>query len=182
MKNISLSLLFLCLPMVAMADSICTSGTEAAVSATTPTNQFTFSFDDSEVVTDKKTGLMWARCPIGFQWDGSTCELLEEQRLNWMEALNFVAQNKIAEAPYLSYSDWRLPNIKELASIVERRCLRPAVNQYVFGYTTFAGVSYWSNTHYINSTDIRVVSFYQGSLHSSAITNELYVRLVRDAP
>jgi len=184
-KNIFLSFLFFCLPVVAAAESIgsiCSSGVEAAIPATTPTNQFTFDFEDGEVVTDNKTGLMWSRCPLGYQWEDNTCNYTSDKSMSWMEALDFVAQNKTAETPHLTYSDWRLPNIKELASIIERRCSEPSVNQYLFGYTAFSSLSYWSNTHYISSTDVRVVNYYFGSLHSSSATNELLVRLVRDVP
>lgn len=184
LKNISFSFLFFCLPMVGVAepiDTIC-SGTEAAIPASTPTNQFDFDFVAGEVVTDKKTGLMWARCPLGYYWEEGTCTFDNDKTKSWMEALDFVVQNKTAETPYLTYSDWRLPNIKELASIIERRCLEPSVNQYVFGYSGFINSAYWSNTHYVGSTNIRVASYYHGALYALAPSTELLVRLVRDVP
>ncbi|MBU0490286.1 MAG: DUF1566 domain-containing protein [Chloroflexi bacterium] len=55
-------------------------------------------------VTDNATGLMWAQDDSG---DG----------MNWEEALAWVAQ-KNAEN-YLGYSDWRLPNAKEMQSLVD---------------------------------------------------------------
>jgi hypothetical protein len=55
-------------------------------------------------ITDNATGLMWAQADSG-------------AGLNWQEALAWV-QQKNAEN-YLSYNDWRLPNAKELQSIVD---------------------------------------------------------------
>jgi len=63
-------------------------------------------FIDNEdgTVMDQATGLMWQ------QGDSET-------GLNWEEALNWV-QQKNAEN-YLGYNDWRLPNAKELQSILD---------------------------------------------------------------
>jgi len=55
-------------------------------------------------ITDRSTGLMWSREDSGFG-------MAWEDALAWVETMN-------AEA-YLGYSDWRLPNAKELHSIVD---------------------------------------------------------------
>ncbi len=55
-------------------------------------------------IADNATGLMWSRDDSG-------------AALNWAEALAWVASQNAAG--YLGYSDWRLPNIKELHSIVD---------------------------------------------------------------
>lgn len=55
-------------------------------------------------VTDLATGLMWTKNDSGFG-------------MTWEEALEWV-QEKNAEN-YLGYNDWRLPNAKELQSIVD---------------------------------------------------------------
>ena len=55
-------------------------------------------------ITDEATGLMWSQADSG-------------EGMDWEAALAFAqAQN---EANYLGYSDWRLPNVKELQSIVD---------------------------------------------------------------
>ena len=69
-------------------------------------NDFTDNGDGT--ITDQATGLMWAQNDSGSNApDG----------LNWEEALAYAqAQNDTA---YLGYSDWRLPSVKELQSIVD---------------------------------------------------------------
>ncbi len=63
-----------------------------------------FTDNDDSTITDNATGLMWAQ-------DDSS------EGLNWEEALAWVEQQNAAN--YLGYSDWRLPNVKELQSIVD---------------------------------------------------------------
>jgi hypothetical protein len=55
-------------------------------------------------VTDRSTGLMWSR-------DDSGSGMVWEDALAWVEAMNTEA--------HLGYSDWRLPEAKELQSLVE---------------------------------------------------------------
>jgi len=76
---------------------LCVRGTTAY-----GTNDFVDNGDGT--VTDAATALMWA------QADSATA-------LNWQQALAWV-QTKNGER-YLGYSDWRLPNAKELQSIVD---------------------------------------------------------------
>jgi hypothetical protein len=63
-----------------------------------------FMSNGDGTVTDQATGLTWSQADSGIG-------------LNWPDALAWVqAQNA---ANHLGYSDWRLPNIKELESIVD---------------------------------------------------------------
>ncbi len=55
-------------------------------------------------ITDSSTGLMWSRTDNGVG-------------LSWEEALNWVYQKN--QETYLGYNDWRLPNAKELQSILD---------------------------------------------------------------
>ncbi|MDA3896335.1 MAG: DUF1566 domain-containing protein [Desulfobacteraceae bacterium] len=63
-----------------------------------------FADNGDGTITDNATGLMWSQ-------DDSVSEL------NWEETLTWVQQKN--EENYLGYNDWRLPNIKELQSIVD---------------------------------------------------------------
>ncbi len=64
------------------------------------------AFEDNGdgTITDDATGLMWSKF--------DSCK-----GMNWEEALVWVQQNN--DENYLGYNDWRLPNAKELQSIVD---------------------------------------------------------------
>jgi PKD repeat protein len=87
-------------------------------------NNFTDNADDT--VTDSATGLMWAKNDSG-------------SSMNWATALAWV-QTKNSEN-YLGYNDWRLPNAKELQSIVDygnapEYNSKPAINTDFFNVTS----------------------------------------------
>ncbi len=63
-------------------------------------------------VSDKATGLMWSKDD-----SGPVSGTGPRSGMNWSEALAWV-QSKNTEN-YLGYSDWRLPNAKEMHSIVD---------------------------------------------------------------
>jgi hypothetical protein len=63
-----------------------------------------FADNGDGTITDNATGLMWTKSDSG-------------TGMNWQEALAWV-QTKNAEN-YMGHSDWRLPNAKELQSIVD---------------------------------------------------------------
>lgn len=104
-------------------------------------------------ISDNATGLMWAQ-------DDSGADVPDG--LNWEEALAYVeAQNA---ANYLGYSDWRLPDIKELQSILDydrspgttgSAAIDPVFNATAI--TNEAGETdygfYWSGTTHANWTD-----------------------------
>lgn len=71
-------------------------------------NQFHDNGDDT--ITDRATGLTWMKLDSGHLSAGQSKDgrLNWEQALRWAEGLEFVG-----------HSDWRLPNIKELHSIVD---------------------------------------------------------------
>lgn len=94
--------------------------------ATTPTNLFEIS-DHS--VKDSRTGLIWQRCFLGAS--GKSCNKSEARELTWAAALQAVeAQNQ--NGGFDGYSDWRIPNIRELQTISELQCVEPALNPVLF--------------------------------------------------
>ena len=95
------------------------------IEESTPTSRF--SFDDNGLVTDNETGITWTRCALGQHWDGTTCSG-KAKTYDWQNAMNEV--KKMNSSNFSGHSDWRLPYIPELASIVERQCFNPRVNRF----------------------------------------------------
>jgi len=75
---------------------------------------------------DKRTNLMWYRCNSGQFWHGGKCRGSVD-RYTWQQALGIAQEAKVA-----GYTDWRLPTVKELKGLVEKECVNPAINPYVF--------------------------------------------------
>lgn len=109
-----------------------------------------FTDNDDSTITDNATGLMWAQDDSG-------------EGLNWEEALAWVEQQN--NASYLGYNDWRLPNVKELQSIVDyarspyttdSAAIDPLFNATAI--TNEAGETdypfYWSGTTHANLSDV----------------------------
>jgi hypothetical protein len=92
---------------------------------------------------------------------------------DWQQAL---------EAPdgysFAGYSDWRLPNIKELSSIIEQRCYNPAINLSVFPATP--GSYFWSSSPDADGSEVAWnVDFGYGYADNNLRNFNLHVRLVR---
>ena len=104
----------------------------------TPSSDFTVNTDAT--VIHQKTGLIWMRCSLGQSWNGSTCTG-SARNYTWQQALQ--AGKALNDAGgYAGRTDWRLPNIKELRSIVESQCYSPPMNTEVFPNTPAS--SFWS--------------------------------------
>ncbi|MGC3990661.1 MAG: DUF1566 domain-containing protein [Chthoniobacteraceae bacterium] len=87
-------------------------------------------------ITDRATGLMWAKQDSG-------------QALNWPQALAWVQQ--LNHDHYLGHQDWRLPNAKELQSLVDYTRL-PAISP-LFQISQIDGGEYpyfWSSTTHLD--------------------------------
>jgi len=69
-------------------------------------------------ITDLATGLMWSQDDSGSaSSSGGTANATNGGAMDWEEALAYVQE--LNDANYLGYSDWYLPNAKELQSIVD---------------------------------------------------------------
>ncbi len=99
--------------------------------------------DDESTVYHKQTGLAWTRCTIRKDGQADTtkdCSAIHMES-TWEEAIQTCENLKFA-----GHDDWRLPNIKELQSIVSYDRLQPAIDQNMFPGTHLA--HYWSSTTY----------------------------------
>ncbi len=108
----------------------------------TPSNPDSiYMINNDGTVTDSRTSLMWKRCSEGQAWDGvqNTCTG-SPTTMTWASALAAGVTSN-----YAGHTDWRLPNIKELTSIVEFCTDSPAINPVAFpGFPTRGG--YWSSS------------------------------------
>ena len=76
------------------------------------------------------------------------------------------------------HSDWRLPNINELKSIVDRSKINPAI---VNGFENTSSYYYWSSTTYEGGKGYAWrIYFYYGFVDYNAKDGYYYVRCVRD--
>ena len=139
-------------------------GLLAAVALAYGADRFSYSNNGSEV-TDSATGLIWKRCAEGMTWSGVSCT-------------GSATEYTHEAALQLGINGWRLPNIKELTSIVDHSRKSPAIDLTAFPTTT--PVFFWSSSPYpFDSVSAWVVYFYDGSVDIKNRSSGYYVRLVR---
>jgi len=128
-------------------------------------------------ITDLNNGLMWQQCNMG--QSGADCTLGADSTYTWDAALQIVEQINTNDG-FASYTDWRLPNIKELFSLVEVACSSPSINLTFFPNS---GLAYWSSTP-ANGTNGRswILNFDEGNNSTTDRNLEHIVRLVRGGP
>lgn len=167
--------LFSSAPVMAQSEASC--GTDSEQPLTTPANDFIEHADGT--VTQKSTGLMWQRCPVGTQWDGASCQG-QSRALNWHEAM----QESLL-SNYAGYQDWRLPELAELTAIVEQGC-SPRVNLEVFpAVGNLVEQYFWTGTQVqLRGGRAWNVNFASGQQHLSRphLRGLFRARLVRSVP
>jgi hypothetical protein len=141
-----------------------------------------FQDNNDGTVSDVKTGLVWKKCSEGQTWNTNDKGCSESAiSYAWQTALQRAENiNKAIIGQNLGKTDWRVPNIKELASLVEQQCLNPPINISVF--PTIASIStwYWSSSpHASDSNRAWTVYFYYGYGNSNNKNDTGYIRLVR---
>lgn len=142
-----------------------------------PTNRFDDAGDGT--VTDSSSGLMWMRCSIGQSWQDGQC-VGDPTAYDWSGAQR-VAEGVNKDGSYF-FSDWRVPNLPELAMIVERQCQDPRINLTVFPNTPAA--AYWSATSRPGDDSgdtVYALSFGPDGVQRMQKDERHYVRLVRTA-
>jgi hypothetical protein len=106
--------------------------------STVATSENTYIDNGDGTITDTSTGLMWMAEDAGYTMDWKTA-------LSYAENLDFAG-----------YTDWKLPDVKELQSLVDYTGVYPTLNQEYFTTTDLTdenpGYYYWSSTSAYFST------------------------------
>jgi len=123
-----------------------------------------FSRDSSGVVADSATGLAWQ--------DDYSDNGGEIKKASWQDALVYCEELSLG-----GKNDWRLPNIRELKSIVDDTKYSPAINSV---FTNVTSNYYWSATTSASSSIYAWnVTFNYGGDYEYNKTLEVYIRCVR---
>ena len=143
------------------------SGQDASYQAGCPTvGRFVDNLDGT--VTDTCTGLMWQKDTADVNGDGQIT--VDGDSIPWCDALAYCEGLSFA-----GHDDWRLPNIRELVSIVDYGRSNPAIDP-VFGALS---AGYRSSTTFDSiPRAVWGVSFDRGGIYSSGG----YLRAVRSEP
>src|SRR5262249_26598793 len=93
-----------------------------------------FADNGDGTVTDNCTGLMWQKDTADVTADG---EIDITDGLDWCDALKYCEESSLA-----GHDDWRLPNVRELGSIVDYGRFAPSIDPVFQAVPAW----YWSST------------------------------------
>jgi hypothetical protein len=123
-------------------------------------------------VSDSATGLVWLK-------NGD----IAEKTKTWKDALSFIEDfNKGKIKGNCGYTDWRLPTISEMSSLVNYNEAMPYVWLNKQGFVGVTSGYYWSSSPYLqDSLNTWTVSMYDGHVGYHDITFFLHIWPVRSA-
>ncbi len=130
-----------------------------------------FRDNGNGTVADLATGLIWKQCAEGLS--GADCRTGSPSVFTWQQALRYAEAHVFADSEL-----WRLPNKKELASLLEQRCRLPASNSRFFPNTPFWRRLWSSSPYAYDSSSAWYVSFYTGEVEFQNKSEFFFVRLV----
>jgi hypothetical protein len=163
---ISSLLLFSLLPNRAAADQVC----QDYIPDNAPDSRY---FDHKDgTISDSYTGLMWKQCVEGQSYTDS-CVYGTNTDI-WTDALE-----KADRSTFAGYTDWRVPNVTELQSLVRNRCYDPSINLTHFPRSSSENV--WTSSANARNREPLVVNFKHGNIYDSSRSLTLRTRLVRSA-
>lgn len=126
-------------------------------------------------ITDKKTGLVWKRCPEGIS--GADCSTGKAEKFKWQVAIDNVKALNEGEG-FAGKKDWRIPTIEELETILDNDRKDPSINMTAFPNTPFDSF-YWSSSVTEDVQNASAALFSIGKRIWSFKFDSGYVRLVR---
>jgi hypothetical protein len=126
----------------------------------------------NNTLDDKASGLQWIQDHAAI---GTVGGYNFAAGMSWANALLAVAALNVAN--YAGHNDWRLPNIKQLQSVVDYGRVGPAINPI---FSNCQSDYYWSSTTYAGNTDgAWIVGFGSGFVNYYGKTLSYFVRPVR---
>lgn len=145
---------------------------DANIARVAPDSRYQTLNNGSEV-KDLQTNLIWQRCSLGQSWGGSSCS---------GSANTYAWQDAMVAASSQKSSGWRLPNIKELQTLVEEACESPSINETLLPIATTDAMYFSSSPVAKFATAAWVLNFKKGiAFFNPDNKSELkYVRLVRE--
>ena len=171
MRTYLLIFFCLCFATTIHAEQTC----KTIIPPSTPDSQLLDNGDGT--ITDSNTGLMWKKCLEGVT--GNNCETNSPTTFTWQQAQEH-SETVNDGGGFAGYTDWRVPTIEELRSIIEQQCYRPAINTTHFPNTPNSFV--WSQSPYAGHSNYAwYVNFGNGSSDVDVRSVNSAVRLVRNS-
>lgn len=125
-------------------------------------------------ITDYLTGLIWQN-PV--HPSGNT------NAVNWSQALQYCNDLKTTTLFGAEYDNWRLPNVKELQSLIDYNQASPALpTGHPFSDVKTTG-EYWTSTHWMTSGEFEAwyTKMTSGNSEGAFKADSKWVWYVRDA-
>ncbi len=110
----------------------------------------------SSLARDPKTGLVWQRCSVGQTWNGNTCTGV---------AKNLFSSN----FKQLELNGWRVPSVRELATLIQCPNNSPKTMFYMFG-SFKSEISHGCDRRYVTTATINKKVFPRTSVDLFCVT------------
>lgn len=164
------------LSMLALAPAALGQTCNSSMVDTMPNSRYQASSDGTAI--DLQTGLMWMRCALGQTWNSTNSKCSGTAKAyDWKGSLQ-AAQTLDQSGGFAGYTDWRLPNLRELMSIDRYYCTNPTINLDAFPETP--SDAFWSSSPLEGSTgEIWTLDFNAGHAVYEPTSSTYAVRLVR---
>ena len=147
---------------------------------TGPTQHATYT--DDYTTEDNVTKLIWKTCTEGMEYNGSNC-IGSAALITWYEGIDICCELNEANngAGYAGRTDWRMPSIHELMTIVDFGKSNPAIDETYFPDTHGAFIGdtpYKASNVFRNPKSSYVLYFNNGTALYFNKTDRSFVRCV----